>query len=134
LQKQIADTEQQIAAERSPVARKVASEKLARDLDAIEEALPIYLDAARQFTKALDEPHHHFEATQMSAFVSNGLTQVEVASAFTLAELRGTVNAIADGSSQIPPAKEVPAPVVAVEPPPPTMTVFMIRSARFRDH
>jgi hypothetical protein len=43
----------------------------------------------------------------MSAFVTNGLTQVEVASAFTLAELRGTVNAIANGSAPIPPAKEV---------------------------
>ena len=56
MQKQIADTEQQIAAERSPVARKVASEKLARDLDAIGKALPIYLDAARRFTKARTLP------------------------------------------------------------------------------
>jgi hypothetical protein len=39
--KAIADTEQQIAAERSAAARKTASEKLARDLDAIEKALPI---------------------------------------------------------------------------------------------
>jgi hypothetical protein len=133
LQKQIADTEQQIAAERSAAERKAASEKLARDLDAIEKALPIYLDAARKFTKALDELHHHFEATQMAAFVNNGLAQVEVASAFLLAELRGTVNAIANGTAPMPPAKEVPAPVAAVEAPP-TMTVFMIRSACFRDH
>jgi hypothetical protein len=133
LQAKITHTEQQIAAERSAAERKAASEKLARDLDAIEKALPIYLAAARKFTKTLDELHHHFDATQMSAFVTNGLTQVEVASAITLAELRGTVNAIADDSAPIPPAKEVPAPVVTVEPPP-TMTVFMTRSTRFRDH
>ena len=56
LQKQIADAEQQIVAKRSAAARKAASEKLARDLDAIGKALPIYLDAARRFTKARTLP------------------------------------------------------------------------------
>ena len=54
LQAKIADTEQQLAAERSATERKAAAEKLARDLDAVEKALPGYLNAARQFTKALD--------------------------------------------------------------------------------
>jgi hypothetical protein len=133
-QAKVADAEQRLAAERAAVERNQASRKLAADLDAVEKALPIYLDAARKFTKALDELHHHFEATQMSAFVTNGLTQVEVASAFTLSELRATVRAVADGSAPIPAAKPVEAPVVVAEPPPPTMTVFMMRSAHFRDH
>ena len=58
---------------------------------------------------------------------------VDVAGALSLAELRQMVEQIKTGVAPIPPAKEVPVPVVAVEPPP-AMTVFMIRSARYLDH
>jgi hypothetical protein len=44
------------------------------------------------------------------------------------------VEQIKTGAAPIPPTKQVPAPIAAVEPPPPTMTVFMIRSARYLDH
>lgn len=45
VQTKIAEAEQKLAAERSAVERKAASETLARDLDAIEQALPDYLAA-----------------------------------------------------------------------------------------
>jgi hypothetical protein len=134
LQAKITDTERQIADERAVAERRAASELLSRNLGAVEKALPIYLDAARQFTKALDELHHHFEASQMSAFVSNAATQVEVAGAFTLVELRGMVNAIAEGSAPVPPAKPVPAPVATVEPPPQTRTLFATHSLKWREN
>jgi hypothetical protein len=47
--------------------------------------------------------HFHYEAGEMSRFVSNTTAQVEVAAGFTLAELRGAVNAIADSFAPIPP-------------------------------
>jgi hypothetical protein len=70
----------------------------------------------------------------MQAFIANVSAQVETAAAFSLQELRGMVNGIADGTMPIPPPKPAPAPVAVAEPAPPTLTVFMIRSAHFRDH
>jgi hypothetical protein len=46
VQAKIADVERQIAAERLAIARAAAAEKLARDLDEVEQALPGYLEAA----------------------------------------------------------------------------------------
>ena len=59
---------------------------------------------------------------------------VDVAGALSLAELRQMVEQIKTGVAPIPPGKPSPAPVVTAEPAPPTMTVFMIRSARYLDH
>jgi hypothetical protein len=134
VQAKIADTEQRIASERAAAERKAASEELARNLDAVEQALPDYLDAGRRLANALEAIHHHFETTQVAAFVRNGQAQVEVAVAFVMQELRGTVGAIRDGAAPIPAPKAAAEPVSAVEPPPSTQTVFMMRSARFRDH
>jgi hypothetical protein len=44
------------------------------------------------------------------------------------------VTAIRDGSAPIPAPKPAPDPVTVIEPPTPTMTVFMLRSANYRDH
>ena len=68
----------------------------------------------------------------MSRFVSNTTTQVEVTAGFTLAELRGAVNAIADSSAPIPP-KPTPAPVTVAEPAPEVRRVFTSRVIRWRD-
>jgi hypothetical protein len=131
-QARVASTEQTLAAEIASVRRKDASEKLARDLDKAEKALPEYLDASRRFVAALEELHHHYEATQMATFVGNTTSQVEVAAGFTLVELRGMVSAIAEGRQPIPAAKPEPAPVTVIEPAPPQTTVFMIKSAKYR--
>ena len=69
----------------------------------------------------------------MARFVSNGMAQVEIASACSIQELRGIVLAIRDGSAPIPVPKPAPDPVTVIEPPTPTMTVFMLRSANYRD-
>ncbi|WP_456770084.1 hypothetical protein [Bradyrhizobium sp. USDA 4448] len=132
--KQIADAEQKLAAERSTVERKAASEKLARDLDAIERALPDYLAAAKRFTDALEKLHFHHESRAMVLFIGNTATQVEVAAGFALIELRGLVDTIRDGVAPIPAAKPVSASVPVPDPSPPTQTVFMMKSAKYRDH
>jgi hypothetical protein len=134
LQAKIADTEQQLAAEHAAAERKAASEKLARDLDAVEKALPTFLEGGRRFVSALEGLRHHFEATQMGAFTTNVMAQIETAAAFSLVELRGMVNAIANGYAPIPPKPQPAEAVLAPEPAPPTMEVFMLKSAHYRDH
>ena len=130
---QIAKVEQKLADEQSAVERKAASEKLACDLDAVEKALPNCVDAGRRLVSSLEELHHNFEATQIATFLASTLSQVEVAAASVLTEQRAIVRGIADGTMPIPAAKPEPAPVVSIEPPP-TMTVFLLKSARYRDH
>jgi hypothetical protein len=133
VQAQIAHAKQKIATERALVQRKTASEELARQLDEVERTLPDYLETARRLARALDAIHFHYESNEMARFVGNTTAQVEVAAGFTLAELRATVNSIRDGSAPIPAPKPAPEPVTVIEPGAPTMTVFMLRSANYRD-
>jgi hypothetical protein len=133
VQAQIADIEQKLDAERIAAERKTASEKLAHDLDAVEKALPNCLEAGRRFAAALGELHHNFEATQMATFLASALSQVEIASASAVTELRGTVRGIADGTMPIPAAKPVPAPVVATALPLPTRALFAMHDLRWLD-
>jgi hypothetical protein len=133
LQAKVTETEQQLAAERNAAQRKTVAEKLARDLDAAEEALPSCLEASRRFVSALEELHHNFEATQMATFLASALSQVEIASAFVLTELRGTVHGIAEGTMPIPAAKPVPEPVAAAEPAPESRRLFAMRPIKWKD-
>lgn len=133
-QAKIVEIEDNITAERAAVERKAASDKLARDLDAVERALPDHLSAAQRLVDALEKLHFHFESGAMARFVSNTTTQVEVAAGFALAELRGMVGPIREGAAPIPAAKPADTPIAAAEPAPPTQTVFMLKSAKFREH
>ncbi|OSJ36482.1 hypothetical protein BSZ19_04055 [Bradyrhizobium japonicum] len=132
--KLIADAEQKIATERAAIERKAASHQLARDLDAVERILPEYLDASRRFVSALEALHHHFEATEIARFVANATAQIEVAAAFALQELRGMAAAIYNGSAPLPAPKLKSEPIAVIEPETPTIAVFMMKSAKFRDH
>lgn len=135
LQAHIANLEHEIAAERVIMERKAAAEKLGLDLDGIEQALPNYLAAARRFANALSSiGHWHFESQQMVNFVENATAQIELATGFSLTELRATIERIKVGDAPIPKPKSAPEPVTAIEPPPPMQTVWMLRSAKFRDH
>lgn len=134
LQAKITETEQRLDAERTAAERKAASEKLSRDLDAVEQALPGFLEAGRVFTGALEELHHSFEMQQMLAFVTNMMSQVEIASAFSLTELRGTVSRIATGDAPMPAPKPVAPPVVVAEPAPETRVVFSTRSLKWTEN
>lgn len=59
--------------------------------------------------------------------------QIEIAANFTLAELKAMPDAIRQGRQTIP-REPAPTPVAVTEPPPTTITVFMLRSAKYRDH
>lgn len=131
---QIAHIERKLDAERVQADRSTAADKLKRDLDVIEKALPDYLAAAGRFADAVREvSHFHFEANAMGLLVRNVLAQVEIAAGAGLAELRQMTEQIKTGSIPIPPPQPTaPAPVVNVERPV-TERMFAMRTVRWRD-
>jgi len=134
LAQQKAEAESQLAAERERIERAAAAEKLAAKIGAIEAALPKYLAQSRVFADALSEiGGHHFESAQMAQFVQNAAAEVELASNFVLVELRAMPERIKTGDAPIL-REPVTEPVAVVEPPPRTMTVWLLRSVKFRDH
>jgi hypothetical protein len=134
VQAQIADIERKLDAERTQAERHAAAEKLTRDLDEIERALPLYLDAAQRYADAVETvAHFHFESGQASALVRNVRQQIEVAGAFSSQELRSMIGAVREGAMAIPPkAPAAPEPVAVVERPP-TQTVFLLRSVKYKN-
>jgi multidrug efflux pump subunit AcrA (membrane-fusion protein) len=134
VQAQIADTKQQIAAEHLAIQRAAAADKLAQQVTAIDAALPKFVSASSALSDALSAlGHWHFESSQMSSFILNATAQIELASGFSLAELRATVDRIKTGDAPIPREPDA-EPTTMVEPPPKTMTVWLVQSAKFRDH
>lgn len=115
VQTKIAEVAQRFAAEHAAAERKSASEKLARDLDVIEQMLTKYLEAARGLAKSLEPLHFHFEMTQLMTFVGNVSSQIEIAASLAMEELRSMVGSIHDGAAPIPGAK--PAPAAEADPP-----------------
>jgi hypothetical protein len=131
---QKAEAERQLAAEREHIQRAAAADKLSKRVTAIETALPGYLEQSRALADALSEvSYFHFESGQMAGFLQNTMGQIEIAANFTLAELKAMPDAIRQGRQAIP-RESAPASVAVTEPAPPTMTVFMLRSAYYRDH
>jgi hypothetical protein len=76
--------------------------------------------------------HWHFESGQMAGFLQNTMGQIEIAANFALAELKALPEAIRQGRQAIP--RDLVLTPIPVPEPPPTMTVFMLRSAHYRDH
>ncbi|MGX9431185.1 MULTISPECIES: hypothetical protein [Bradyrhizobium] len=135
LAQQKAEAEAQLAAERERAERAAAADKLEKQVAAIGAALPKYLEQSRVLADALSEiGHWHFESAQMASFIINGMGQVEIAANFALAELRMMPERIKTGGATIPRDQREPAAVAVVEPRPATQEVFMMRSAKFRDH
>jgi hypothetical protein len=128
-----AEAEVQLAAERQRIERAAAADKLDKQVAAIEAALPGYLEQSRALADALSKiGHWHFESGQMAGFLQNTMGQIEIAANFALAELKALPEAIRQGRQAIP--RELALKPVPVSEPPPTMTVFMLRSAKYRDH
>jgi hypothetical protein len=125
-----AEVERQLAAERERIVHASSADKLAKQVSAIEAALPGYLDQSRILAAALSEiGHWHFESGQMASFLQNTMGQIEVAANFALAELKAMPDAIRH--RQAIPGE--PAPASVATEPPPTMTVFMLGSSHYRD-
>lgn len=128
-----ADAECQLAAERERIKRADAADKLHKQVTAIEAALPIYLEKSRDLADALSATGHwHFETSQMASFVQNAMSQIEIAANFALADLKAMPDAIRCGQQAMP-VEPLTMPTAEPAAEPPVMTIFLLRSARFRD-
>ncbi|KRR06823.1 hypothetical protein CP49_01580 [Bradyrhizobium valentinum] len=88
----------------------------------------------RELASELSELDHlSFESGQLGRYLSGTAGEAELATAFVLPELRRLAQAVKDGHAAIPHRPHDPEPAEAIEQAP-LMTVFMWKSARFRDH
>jgi hypothetical protein len=126
--------EQAIEAQRTYEERVAAADKLAREVDVIEEALLEYVTAAWHFAESVESiSYDHFESVQIAAFLRNTQAQVEIASALAVQELRGMIMQMKTGAGPIPSLKQNAEPAAAAESAA-SETVFMLRSANYSDH
>lgn len=134
LAQQKSEAEHQLAAESERIERATTADKLAEEVAAVETALPGYLVQSCEFADTLSAiGHWHFESGQIAGFLQNTMGQLEIAANFALAELK----AMPARSARVvrrQPGEPTPEAVAAATKPPPTLTVFMMRSAHYRDH
>lgn len=134
LTREKAEAEGQLSAERDRAARADASEKITTSVVAIERRVQPLLSAMRDAAEALSATDHFsFEAGQLGRYLAGAAGEAELAFAFVLPDVRRHAEAIKAGSAPIPRRPEAVQPST-VEQSVPTMTVFMLRSARYRDH
>jgi hypothetical protein len=132
LAQQKAEADAQLTAERDRIERAAAADRLDSQVAAIEAALSPWLEQSRIFADALTEiAHAHFGCDEMSKFLQSCMGQMETAANFHLGELKAMPQLIRDGRQAIPATKPEPAPLAVVEPPPPTRTVFCLRSIKW---
>lgn len=135
LAQQKSEAERQVAAERERVARAKASEEVLAAINDVEGRITKMLSGNRELGSALMTLEHlSFEAGQLGRYLTKASEDAEMALAVVLPEVQRQSRAIRDGHAPIPLRPTAPEAIAAPEPPPPTMTVFMLRSARYRDH
>lgn len=135
VQAQIAEIEGKLEAARTRAERAAAADKMARDLDEFEAALPEYMRQARRIVDAAEAfGHFHYEAGELGTIVRTWAAQIELAGALAVQELRAMTIAIREGSAAIPADKPQPAPrIAAIEPTPETLRLFAVHSVKWRD-
>jgi hypothetical protein len=134
LAQQKAEAEAALAAECDRAERAKVSEEMNAAVSDIEARIEPMLSGMRELGKALTAIDHlSFEVGQLGQYLSSVSGEAEVALAFVVPDVRRMADAVKDGSAAIPRRPKAVEPVPA-EPVPPTMTVFMLRSANYRDH
>jgi hypothetical protein len=134
LTQQKLDAEGQLAAERGRVERARVSEEIRVAVTSIESRAAPVLSAMREIATALTALDHlSFEMGQLGCHLSGVAGEAEIAFAFVLPDVRRFADAVKDGNAAIAPRPKAAEPVPTPEPAPPTMTVFMLRSARYCD-
>jgi len=116
---QRADVERRIASERDRIGRENAAKDLARIVDAIEAQIPAWMDATRRLGADLEKlGAMRFDAGAISRYLSNARSELELAFAVCMPDLRGACAAIHEGREKIPRTAPEPAPIRAVTPAP----------------
>lgn len=135
LAQQKLEAERQLAAERERAARAKASEEILAAINDVEGRVTKMLSGNRELGSALLTLEHlSFEAGQLGRYLTQASADAEMALAVVLPEVQRQSRAIRDGHQPIPLCPATSEAVAAPESPPPTMAVFMLRSAHFRDH
>lgn len=99
----IAQTQGKLDIERLAAARKLASEMLAAQTDAIEKQIAPWLALTRDFAASTAEVGHiHFEVGQIAAYLRNVASEVEMAVTVQSGNLRASVVGILAGDQPIP--------------------------------
>jgi hypothetical protein len=135
LAQQKAEAETQLAAERERIERVNASEEIVTAVVKIEAQIEPMLSGMRELGNALSAIDHlSFEVGQLGRYLSGVSGESEFAFAFVVPELRRLADAVKDGNAAVPRRPQAAGPAAVPEPVLPTMTVFMLRSAHYRDH
>jgi len=133
LAQQKAEADSQLVEERDRAERAKVSEEINAAVSDIEKRVEPTLSAMREIAEklmALD--HLSFEIGQLGRHLSGVAGEAEIAFAFVVPDIRRMADAVKDGSAAIL-RRPKAAPVPARESVAPTQTVFMLRSANYRD-
>jgi hypothetical protein len=134
LTREKSEADSQLVEERDRAERMKVSDEINVAVSNIEKRVEPTLAAMREIAEklmALD--HLSFEVGQLGRHLSGVAGEAEIAFAFVVPDVRRMADAVKDGSAAIPRRPKAVEPVPA-DPVPPTMTVFMLRSANYRDH
>jgi hypothetical protein len=134
LAQQKAESEAALVAERDRAERAKVSEEINTAVSDIETRVEPTMSAMREIAeKLMTLDHLSFEVGQLGRHLSGVAGEAEIAFAFVVPDVRRMADAVKDGSAAVP-RRPKAAPVPVPEPVAPTMTVFMLRSANYRDH
>jgi hypothetical protein len=134
LAQQKAEAEAGLTVERDRAERMKVSEEINAAINDIEKRVEPTLSGMREIAeKLVGLDHLSFEIGQLGRHLSGVAGEAEIAFAFVVPDVRRLADAVKDGSAAIPRRPKAVEPVPA-DPVPPTMTVFMLQSANYRDH
>jgi hypothetical protein len=133
LAQQKAEADSQLVEERDRAERAKVSDEINAAVTDIAKRVEPTLSAMRGIAgKLMALDHLSFEVGQLGRHLSGVAGEAEIAFAFVVPDVRRMADAAKDGSAAIPRRPKAVEPIPA-DPVPPTMTVFMLRSANYRD-
>lgn len=134
LQQQIESAQRELDVERERQTRAKVADEISSGIDAVASRVEPALSAMRALAQALsDIDHVSFEIGQLAQYIRGAAGEAELASSVALPGARHIAKMVKAGEMAIPHRPQAET-IAAAEPPPPSMTVFMLKSARFRDH
>ena len=134
LAQQKAEADSQLVEERDRAERAKVSEEINVAVTSIEARIEPMLSGMRELGNALTAIDHlSFEVGQLGRYLSNVAGEAEIALAFVVPDVNRLADAVKDGRAAIPRRPKAAEPVPMPEAVVPTMTVFMLRSAKYRD-
>jgi hypothetical protein len=118
INEQISEAQHRVDQERRGLERTAAADEIDQKVLAFEKTVEPALTALRAFSKASNELDHlNFDVAAISRYAHVAGSELEIASALAIAEIRSKAAAVRAGQDGIP--RRAPAPI---PPPPPPVT------------